>query len=88
MRTTLTLDADVAERLKQELAGGRRTLKEVINEGLRQGLQIRQTAPRKPFRVRPHASAYQPGVDRGKLTQLLDELDAREFTARTEASSP
>jgi len=47
VRTTLTLEADVAERLRQELAGGRRTLKEVINEGLRQGLQIKQPTRRK-----------------------------------------
>jgi len=49
VRTTLTLEADVAERLGQELAGGRRTLKEVINEGLRQGLQIKQPTRRKPL---------------------------------------
>jgi hypothetical protein len=79
MRTTLTLDPDVAERIRQETASGRVSLKQVVNEGLRRGLVMKQAPARKPFRVRPHFSAYQPGVDRGKLTQLLDELDAQVF---------
>ena len=79
MRTTLTLDPDIAERIRQELASGRTSLKQVINEGLRRGLLMKQATRRIPFRVHPHRSAYQPGIDRAKLTQLLDELDAQEF---------
>jgi Arc/MetJ-type ribon-helix-helix transcriptional regulator len=79
MRTTLTLDPDVAERVRREIASGRRSLKEVINEALRRGLSGSQRAPRKPFRVTPHTSPYQPGVDRGKLNQVLDELEGETF---------
>lgn len=82
MRTTLTLDPDVAERLRRETASGTRSLKQVVNEGLRRGLGIRKSLPRNPFRVKPHTSAYRPGVDRGKLTQLVDELDAQSFLSR------
>jgi hypothetical protein len=32
MRTTLTLDPDVAERVRREIAAGKRSLKQVINE--------------------------------------------------------
>jgi hypothetical protein len=38
MRTTLTLDDDVAALLKRVLAGRRDGLKAVVNEALRQGL--------------------------------------------------
>jgi hypothetical protein len=79
MRTTLTLDPDVAERVRREIASGKRSLKQVINEGLRRGLSSGRRAPRKPFRVKPHNSPYQPGVDRGKLNQALDELEAEAF---------
>lgn len=75
MRTTLTLDSDVAERIRQELASGRRTLKDVINERLRVGFGITPVSPRRRFKVEPHHSAYQPGIDTAKLNQLIDELE-------------
>jgi len=88
MRTTLTLDPDVAERIRQETASGRVSLKQVVNEGLRRGLMMKQATPRKPFRVHPHRSAYQPGVDRAKLTQWVDELDVLAFTHSKGAREP
>jgi hypothetical protein len=39
MRTTLTLDEDVAALLKRGLAGRKDGLKAVVNEALRQGLR-------------------------------------------------
>lgn len=86
MRTTLTLDPDVAERVRREIASGKRSLKEVINEALRRGLSGARKTPRKLFRVTPHASPYQPGVDRGKLNQVLDELEAEGFRRKHSTS--
>lgn len=82
MRTTLTLDPDVAERVRQETRSGKRSLKEVINEALRRGLGEGKPAPRKRFKVKPHHSPYWAGIDRGKLTQLVDELDADGFPSK------
>ncbi len=79
MRTTLTLDADVAELVRKETLSGKRTLKEVVNQGLRRGLGAHPPPSRKVFKVKAHRSPYQAGVDRGKLNQLLDELDADHF---------
>lgn len=81
MRTTLTIDADVAERLRQEVASGRRSFKEVVNDCLRTGFGLKSEKPREKFRIHPHASRYVPGVDRLKLNQLVDELDAGNFIA-------
>lgn len=47
MRTTLTLDDDVARLLEQVRRKRRGTLKEVVNEALREGL-ARLAAPRRP----------------------------------------
>jgi hypothetical protein len=81
MRTTLTLDPDVAERIRQALASGKVTLKEVVNRALRAGLNPgTASAKARPFRVEPHASGYKAGVDALKLNQLADELEAGEFT--------
>jgi hypothetical protein len=79
MRTTLTLDPDVAERLRQETASGRRSFKEVVNERLRAGFGMARKHPRRKFRVTPHSSPYRPGVDPARLNQLVDELEAEEF---------
>ena len=79
MRTTLTIDSDVAERLRQEVTLGRRSLKEIVNDCLRVGFGLKEVKPRKKFRIQSHSSGYVPGVDRLKLNQLVDELDAETF---------
>lgn len=81
MRTTLTIDSDVAERLRQEAASGRRSLKEIVNDCLRVGFGLKEVKSRKKFQIQPHSSRYVPGVDRLKLNQLVDELDAETFVA-------
>jgi hypothetical protein len=47
MRTTLTLDNDVAALLKRVMSRKQRGLKDVVNDALRDGL-TRQLAPRSP----------------------------------------
>ena len=55
MRTTLTIEDDIAvelERLRRERG---RTLKDVINDALRRGLREMRARPtRKPFRTAGH----------------------------------
>ena len=79
MRTTLTLDSQVAERLRQEVALGKQSFKEIVNAALRRGLGFDAPVAREPYRVRSHSSAFLPGVDPGKLNQLVDELEAKAF---------
>ncbi len=79
MRTTLTLDPDVAERLRQEVIPGKTSLKQVVNDRLRIGLGLTTAEPSPPFKIRAHHSPYQPGVDPDKLNQLNDELEADAF---------
>jgi hypothetical protein len=79
MRTTLSLDEDVAEKLRELAHRDKRPFKQVVNEVLRRGLAAqapRARAPR-PFRVGGFRSAFRPGVDPLKLNQLNDELEAR-----------
>lgn len=82
MRTTLTIDPEIADRLKQETAMGRRSLKVIVNEALRKGLGLEPSRQSKPYRVKPHSSGFLPGIDPGKLNQLVDELEAGEFLAK------
>ena len=82
MRTTLTLEPKIAERLQQEAALGQRSFKQIVNEALAQGLGLQPPPKREPYRVKPHASDFVPGTDAGKLNELADELEAGEFTVR------
>lgn len=75
MRTTLTLDPDVAERLRKESRSGKRTHKQIVNEALRRGLGISNDAPTAPFEIKTFRSAFRAGIDFGKLNQLVDELE-------------
>lgn len=61
MRTTLTLDPDVAQLLKEEAHRQRKSFKEVVNQAIRQGLasQAGRPAPGR-YRVRPHKATLQP----------------------------
>ena len=79
MRTTLTLEPDIAERLRTEAAMGKKPFKQIVNAALRRGLGLEEVLGLDPFRVIPHSTAFLPGVDAGKLNQLADELEAAEF---------
>jgi len=79
MRTTLTLDPDVAERVRQQMRRTGKGLKAVVNEALRLGLGLagkRVSPPR--FRVQPHSFGFRPGIDLDRLNQLIDDLEASE----------
>jgi len=76
MRTTLTLDPDVARMIEAEVHRVRKARKQVVNDVLRRGLTSRGAGPRlKPYRVRPHAARLRPGLDRSRLNALADELE-------------
>ena len=86
MRTTLTLDPDVALLLKKKTAERHATIKQVVNEALRRGLRAEPKSPRKPFRVIPWSSGLLPGIDPTKLNQLADEIDDQKFLEVLERS--
>jgi plasmid stability protein len=79
MRTTLTLEPDVAEKLRLRMAREKISLKRAVNEALRSGLAKAESKPKVKFKVEPHAFNFRPGVDLDKLNQLVDELEVEEF---------
>lgn len=50
MRTTLTLDPDVAAMLKKAVASSRKNFKEVVNQALRLGLSASDQPPKQKRR--------------------------------------
>lgn len=76
MRTTLTLDPDVALRLKRRVRDRKITFKQAVNETLRRGLESSGSEGLLNFQVEPHSCRFKPGVDLDKLNQLVDELES------------
>ena len=79
MRTTLAIDDDLFDKLKEAAAKRREPFTRVVNETLRRGLagQRPRQARRGRFRVETFDSAFRPGVDPLRLNQLLNELEVR-----------
>ncbi|MBN2573149.1 MAG: DUF2191 domain-containing protein [Deltaproteobacteria bacterium] len=79
MRTTLTLDEDVAAKLKTEARKAGRPFKETVNAYLRAGLNLKRPAKTAgAFRVRPHDMGLRPGVNLDKISTLLDDVEGPE----------
>ena len=79
MRTTLTLDEDVAEKIQAEMREKGASFKATVNAVLRRGLNVREKLrEREPFRV--HArdlGELQPGLDLDNIGELLEQLEGR-----------
>jgi hypothetical protein len=74
MRTTLTLDDDVARLVEDAIHREHRPMKQIVNDALRQALAPRN--PRQePYHLTPHESALRPGFDPAGFNQLADELE-------------
>ena len=84
MRTTLTLDNDVAHFLKEQSRLHDKPFKQVVNETLRRGMAPGPPEREQPrFRIDPNHSGLAPGVDPRRLNQLNDQLEAEDFAAES-----
>ena len=80
MRTTLTLEDDVANYLKEQCRVLDKPFKQVVNDTLRRGMSTAsESAERPQFKVRPISSEFLPGVDPENPKRYLDELEVQEF---------
>ena len=78
MRTTLTIDDDIAKLVEQEQRRSGESFKGTVNTLLRLGLMnSRQKADKKPFVVTPFPLGVGEMLDRhdGSVSALLEELE-------------
>ena len=74
MRTTLTLDDDVARLVEDAIHREHRSMKQIVNDALRQALAPR-VSRQEPYHLTPHESAVRPGFDLAGFNRLADELE-------------
>jgi len=88
MRTTLTIDDDLAGLLKRRARELGRPFKDVVNAALRAGLgEHAKPRPQAAPKTIPHSFGFRPGIDLDKLNQLADELEAESFGAVQSSAS-
>jgi hypothetical protein len=86
MRTTLTLEPDVARLIEEEAHRRRKPMKQIVNEALRRGLSPRALArPKRRFTVRPHRTTLRPGIDAASFNRLADDLEDEALLEKTRA---
>ena len=84
MRTTITLEEQVAKALKNAAHRTGKPFKQVVNETLRAGLLAgdRPESPR-PYRIKPASlGGVMPGVDLNQALQLADALEDQEIARK------
>ncbi len=84
MRTTLTIDDELAQTLKELAYRSGKSFKDVVNETLRAGLTGKKALPSaRPYRIRPSSlGGVMPGIDLNKALQVADALENEEIARK------
>jgi hypothetical protein len=75
VRTTLSLDDDIANLLSQEIRRSGVSFKEAVNHYLRLGLTAAKQPARKKFVVKPLAVGLPPGLSYDHVEELIEVLE-------------
>ena len=75
MRTTLSLDDDIANLLNQEIRRSGVSFKEAVNHYLRLGMTAAKQPARKKFVVKPLAMGLPPGLSYDNVEELIEVLE-------------
>ncbi len=84
MRTTLTLDPDVAAKLRSLARERGVSFKEVVNGVLRLGLSSGATPSSRPYKLVTKRMGLRPGIDLDHALRLAAELEDAETIRKLE----
>lgn len=75
MRTTLTLDSDIAAKVESEVRRTGKSFKETINGLLRLGLNVRREKVSDVFKVKARDLGEIPGISYDNIAELLEQIE-------------
>lgn len=75
MRTTVTFDVETYELVKQRARDTGRTIREVLNEAVRLGLQIGVQKEPKEIQLSTYPMGLKQGYSYDNIGELLERLD-------------
>lgn len=83
MRTTLTIDDDLAVQIEELRCRKGLSMKKAVNALLREGLE-HQSKPLqgKPFRTKAKQLVFRSGFDPTKMNQLVDKVEAEIYSEK------
>jgi hypothetical protein len=85
VRTTLTLDPDVAADLKRRARRTGRPFRQIVNEAVRAGLRAQDAPPPRPYRLDPvSAGDVRANVDLDRALALADALEDEALARKLE----
>jgi len=88
MRTTLTIDDDLAGILRRQARELDKPFKELVNAALRKGLAENSGEKPRTAVVRPHDfGAARPGLDLDRLNQMADQLAVEDYLRQANDSA-
>ena len=80
MRTTVTLEPDVVEQLRQLMQERDLTFKEAVNSTLRKGLGT--TATTHQYKAPSFSMGLKAGIDGDRITHVVDEMADEAFARK------
>ena len=82
MRTTLSIDDDLAEGIETIRERDHLSLREAVNRLLREGLRsLERGETASSYEGPVFETNLRPGIDPNRLNQLADELEIEEFVS-------
>jgi len=86
MRTTLTIDDQLVQELKELAHRAGKPFKEVVNETLREGLRAKRGRPaKKPYKLTTVALGVRGGLNLDKALAIADTLEDQEIVRELRA---
>ncbi len=83
MRTTLTIDDDLAKALREKAHQTGSPFKEVVNKAIRAGLkQIDKPRQKRPYKCKSYSLGYPPRAGLDHALNLADHLESEEIARK------
>lgn len=85
MRTTVTLDPDIAADLKRRARRSGKPFRQILNDAVRAGLRAQDAPPARAYRLEPvSGGGVQPGIDLDRALGLADALEDEALARKLE----
>ena len=78
IRTTVTLDDDVMDRLKERSKAQSKPFRDMLNDMVRLGLLASESVPKRNFKIVPFNMGHRPELDYDCTEKLLEYAEGPE----------
>ncbi len=78
IRTTITLDEDVVERVKRESRARGASFRDTLNDLLRMALSLKNGPQRRTLKITPSPMGYRAGLNYDSVESLLERAEGEQ----------